>query len=102
MSIVITSEMKEVIEKSAFIPIVSLSGDGKPHLIVVGKAKEIREDGILVFGVYKMEKTRENLGETGVMQAAVVLEKKGYRFSGKGQVEGDKVLLHVESAELLL
>lgn len=35
MQAILTPEMLEVLEKSAFIPIVTLSGDGSPHLIVV-------------------------------------------------------------------
>lgn len=102
MQAILTPEMLEVIEKSAFIPIVTLSGDGSPHLIVVGKAKEIRHGNTIVFGVYKMEITRKNLSENSFMQAAAVLEKKGYRFSGKATVDGDKVLFTVEAADLLL
>lgn len=99
---VLTPEIKEVISQSAFVPITTLSGNGQPHLIVVGKVKEIRSDDTLVFGVYKMVKTRENLAETGIMQVAVAAGKKGYRLSGKGRAEGDEVLFAVEQVEALL
>jgi len=49
-----------------------------------------------------MEKTRQNLAETGVMQVAAVAGKKGYRLSGKARAEGDEVLFTVESADVLL
>ena len=98
----LTPEIKEVIEQSAFVPMATLSGDGQPHLIVVGKVKEVKDDNTLVFGVYKMEKTRQNLAETGVMQVAVVAGKKGYRLSGKAKAEGDEVLFIVEKADALL
>ncbi|OIQ58527.1 pyridoxamine 5'-phosphate oxidase [Moorella thermoacetica] len=99
---ILTPEIKEVIAQSAFIPMTTLSANGQPHLIVVGKVKEVRGDDTLVFGVYKMEKTRQNLAATGVMQVAVVAGKKGYRLSGKARAEGDEVLLTVESVDVLL
>jgi predicted pyridoxine 5'-phosphate oxidase superfamily flavin-nucleotide-binding protein len=99
---VLTPEIKEVIAQSAFVPIATLSEDGQPHLIVVGKVKEVRNDNTLVFGVYKMEKTRRNIAETAVMQVAVVAGKKGYRLSGKAWTEGEEVFLTVEKADALL
>lgn len=99
---VLTPEMKDVISGSAFIPVTTVSREGQPHLIVVGRVKEIPFDDTLVLGVYKMAKTRENLAETGIMQVAAVVEKKGYRFTGKARVEDDKVFFTVEKAEALL
>ena len=98
----LTPEIKEVITQSAFIPIATVSKDGQPHLIVVGKVKEIQGEDTLVFGVYKMVKTRQNLAETGIMQAVAVVGKKGYRFSGKGTPGEKEVVLKVESVEPLL
>jgi len=99
---VLTPEIKEVVGQAPFVPITTVSGDGQPHLIVAGKVKEIRGDHTLVFGVYKMEKTRRNLAETGLMQVAAVSGKKGYRLSGRARVEGEEVLLTVDKAESLL
>lgn len=98
----LTPEIKEVITQSPFIPIATVSKEGQPHLIVVGKVKEIRSDDTLVFGIYKMVKTRENLAETGIMQAAAVVGKKGYRFIGKAHAEEKEVILKVEKVEALL
>lgn len=99
---ILTPEIKDVIGQTAFVAITTLSGSGQPHLIVVGQVKGIPDDNTLVFGVYKMENTRQNLAETGLMQVAVVSGKKGYRFSGKARVEGDKVFFTVEKADTLL
>lgn len=99
---VLTPEIKEVITQSAFIPVTTLSGDGQPHLIVVGKVKEIRGENTLVLGVYKMEKTRQNLTETGVMQVVAVSGKQGYRFSGQACAEGDEVIFTVKKVAALL
>ncbi|MHB8918505.1 MAG: pyridoxamine 5'-phosphate oxidase family protein [Desulfocucumaceae bacterium] len=99
---VLTPEMKDVISRSAFIPVTTVSGEGQPHLIVVGRVKEIRDGDILVLGVYKMIRTRQNLAETGVMQMAAVAEKKGFRFAGQGRVEDGTVIFKVEKADPLL
>jgi len=99
---VLTPEIKEVISQSAFIPVTTLSGAGQPHLIVVGKVKEIRDDNTLVLGVYKMVKTRQNLAETGVMQIAAVSGKQGYRFSGQARAEGEEIFFTVEKIAALL
>ncbi|HBV98215.1 MAG: pyridoxamine 5-phosphate oxidase [Peptococcaceae bacterium BICA1-7] len=99
---VLTPEIKEVVGQAPFIPIATVSGDGQPHLIVAGKVKEIRGDNTIVFGVYKMEKTRRNIAESGLMQVAAVSGKKGYRLSGRASVEGEEVLLTVYTAESLL
>lgn len=99
---VLTQEIKDVISQSAFVPLVTMSGEGQPHLIVAGKVKEIIGDDTLAFGVYKMVKTRRNLTATGIMQAAAVAGKMGYRLTGKGKEEGDCVIFTVEKAEALL
>lgn len=101
-SAVLTEEIKEVLGQAPFIPITTLSGDGQPHLIVVGKVKEIRGGNMIALGIYKMAKTRQNLAETGLMQLAAVSGKKGYRLCGKARVEGEEVILTVDTAESLL
>jgi predicted pyridoxine 5'-phosphate oxidase superfamily flavin-nucleotide-binding protein len=99
---VLTQEIKEVLGQAPFVPITTVSGDGKPHLIVVGKAKEIRGDNTVVFGIYKMNKTQKNLAETGLMQVAAVSGKKGFRLSGKARTEGEEIIFTADGAESLL
>ena len=99
---VLTAGMKEVISSSPFIALASVSKAGEPHLIVVGKVKQISDDSHLVFGVYKMEKTKQNLAETGCLQVVAVSEKVGYRFSGKAVVQNDEVVLAVQEVATLL
>ncbi|WP_242841633.1 pyridoxamine 5'-phosphate oxidase family protein [Desulfitibacter alkalitolerans] len=98
----LSTEIKEVIVKSPYISIVTVSAEGKPHLIVVGKAAGIRNGNILAFDIYKMEKTQKNINENGIMQVAAVYGKKGYRFSGKACVKNKEVLFRVEAIEELL
>ncbi len=100
--VTLTKEMKEAILASPFIALTSVSKAGVPHLIVVGQAKNIVNDSQLVFGVYKMETTRQNLAETGCLQAVVVSGKVGYRFTGKAVVQNDEVILSIEQVAALL
>jgi len=102
---VITEEIKKMITEAPFVPIVTASTQGEPHLIVVGQVKEIKENDVLAFGIYKMEKTQQNIQQTRLMQVAIVSKTdgpKGFRLSGKASVEGELVLFKAEKAEALL
>lgn len=101
-SAILSEEIKKVITESPFVAVASISKEGVPHLIIVGKAKEIRDDNVLVFGVYKMNTTKSNISETGLLQVAVASGKAGYRFTGKACVKDAEILLAVEKAESLL
>ncbi len=101
-AVILADDMKAVIAASPFIALASVSANGEPHLIVVGKAKRVEDDSRLVFGVYKMDKTRENLAATGRLQAAVVDGKIGYRFTGTAVVQGDEVIFSVQQVATLL
>lgn len=86
------------------IPIVTVSPQGEPHLIVVAQAKEIKDDA-LGFGIYKMERTQENIKDNGSMQVAVATLEggpKGVRLTGKASIEGQVVWFKPEKAEVLL
>jgi hypothetical protein len=100
--VAITSEIKDVILASPFIALASVAKSGKPHLIVVGKVKQIKDDSHLVFGVYKMDKTRENLLETGSLQVVAVSGKIGYRFTGKAVAQDDEIVFSIQQVETLL
>lgn len=99
---VLTSEVKKVIAESPFLALATISKAGRPHLIIVGKAKEIKDDNCLVFGVYKMKKTQENISETGMMQVAAASEKSGYRLTGKACIQVNEIAFLVEKVESLL
>jgi len=102
---IITEAIKQMVKEAAFVPIVTVSTQGVPHLIVVGKVKEIKEDNVLSFGIYKMESTQQNIKENGNMQVAIVSTtsgSKGYRLVGKACVDGQDVLFKAEKAEALL
>lgn len=102
---VITKEIQELIPQAPIIPIVTVSSQGEPHLIVVGQVKEVREGDILVFSIYKMHTTQQNIKDTGKMQIVIATREggpKGYRLIGKAYVEGQQVLFRAERAEPLL
>ena len=54
---IITENVKNVIENSAFITLVTQCEDGTPHPIIAGKG-EVASDTVL-FGIYKMEVTQK-------------------------------------------
>ncbi|MBO8170133.1 MAG: pyridoxamine 5'-phosphate oxidase family protein [Thermoanaerobacteraceae bacterium] len=102
---VITDEIKKLAKEAPFVPIITVSAQGEPHLIVVGQVKEVKDDDVLAFGIYKMERTQQNIKETGSMQvvlASKVDGPKGYRLTGKACIEGKEVLFKAEKAEALL
>ncbi len=102
---VVNEEIKDLITKAPFVPIVTVSAQGEPHLIVVGKVAEVRDGDVLGFGVYKMDVTRKNIGENGRMQVVISSMEggpKGFRLTGKASVEGQLVLFKAEQADPLL
>lgn len=102
---VITNEIQELIPQAPIVPIVTVSSQGEPHLITVGQVKEVREGDTLIFGIYKMQKTQQNIQDTGTMQVLIATREggaKGYRLTGKACIEGQQVLFKAENAEALL
>ncbi|MCR6547016.1 pyridoxamine 5'-phosphate oxidase family protein [Dehalobacterium formicoaceticum] len=101
---VFTDEIKDMVVKAPFITIVTVSIDGDPHAIVVGKG-EIKENNILGFDIYKMEKTQQNIKANGKMQVIIATMEggpKGFRLTGKACIEDKQVLFKAEKAEALL
>ncbi|MDK2937690.1 MAG: pyridoxamine 5'-phosphate oxidase family protein [Firmicutes bacterium HGW-Firmicutes-4] len=90
---VISKEIKAVIEGSAFLSLVTLGADGTPHPIIAGKGEVIGD--AVVFGIYKMETTQKNL-ETNinawVVGATMNDGPEGYRLTGTATVK-DKQLI---------
>jgi len=102
---VITEKIKEVISKAPFIPITTISSNGEPHMIVVGKVVEVRDEDILAFGIYKMEVTQNNIKDNGKMQVVIATMEggpKGFRLEGKACIEEKLVLFKAKKVEELL
>ena len=102
---VLNEEIKDVISKAPFIPLVTVSAQGEPHLIVVGKVAETREGDVLCFGIHKMEVTQQNIKNNGKMQVLIATMEggpKGFRLEGTASIVGKLVLFKAEKAEALL
>jgi len=82
-----SNEVKEMLGKMPFVPLVTVENN-VPHLIVVGKAILIDDETVAFFG-WRQDVTSRNIEKNGIMQIAVVSEKrdKGYRLAGKGHTE---------------
>ncbi|MFZ7101609.1 MAG: pyridoxamine 5'-phosphate oxidase family protein [Peptococcaceae bacterium] len=102
---ILNQKIVDLISQVPFVPIVTASEAGEPHLIVVGQVKEIRDQEILAFGIHKMAKTQENVKNNGLMQVVIASRQdgpQGYRLSGQACIEGNTVLFKAEKAEALI
>ena len=102
---VITNEIEKLVKEAPIVPITTVSAKGEPHLIVVGQVKEVKDNDVLVFGIFKMETTQQNIKETGTMQVALASKDggpKGYRLTGTASIEGEKILFKANKAESLM
>lgn len=84
-----SEEIKDLLEKMPFIPLVSQGKEGT-HLIVMGKGFAMEDETITFFG-WRQSKTSENIKNNGVLQIALVSEKKnsGFRLTGSSRIETD-------------
>jgi predicted pyridoxine 5'-phosphate oxidase superfamily flavin-nucleotide-binding protein len=101
---IITDGVKQVVGGTAFLSLVTINADGTPHPIVAGKGEVVGET--LVFGIYKMEKTQENLlknKHAWVVGATMVDGKpKGYRLTGTAEAKDKKLVFMVTKIEELI
>ena len=101
---VITDEMKQIVQGTAFLSLVTVNADGTPHPIVTGKAEAA--GGTLIFGIFKMEKTQENLlknNNAWVVCATITDRKpKGIRFTGTAETKDKKLVFTAAKAENLI
>ncbi len=100
---IITEDVKRVIEDSAFITLVTQREDGTPHPIIAGKG-EVAGDTVL-FGIYKMEVTQKNLSnypKAIIVACSKEPELKGYRLTGTAMSNGKKLVFCPEKVEALI
>ena len=100
---IINDEIKAVIEKSAFLSLVTMNADGTPHPIVAGKG-EVSGNSV-VFGIYKMEQTQKNLlvnKNAWVVAATMDGQPKGYRLAGIAEAQGKKLIFNVTKADPMI
>ena len=99
----ITEDVKKVIEGSAFVGVITVGADGNPHPIVIGKG-EVDGDNVL-FGIYKMETTQANLAaNSNVWVIAATMDEgpKGVRLSGTATVDDKQVIFTTSKVEELI
>jgi predicted pyridoxine 5'-phosphate oxidase superfamily flavin-nucleotide-binding protein len=101
---VITDGVKQVVQGTAFLSLVTINADGSPHPIVSGKGEVVGET--VVFGIYKMEKTQANLlknKNAWVVGATMTDGKpKGYRLTGTAEAKGKQLVFTVTKIEELI
>jgi hypothetical protein len=100
---VITDEIKGIIEGAAVITLVTVNADGTPHPIIAGKG-EVEGDKV-IFGIYKMIVTQENLLKNNkAWVAAGTKEQKprGCRLTGSAAAQDKKLIFTAAKAEELI
>ena len=99
----INEDMKKVLQGTAFLSLVTVGKDGTPHPIIAGEGKVVGD--AVIFGIYKMEVTQENLladKRAWVVGATLEGGPHGYRFSGTAKAAGKELVFLPELAELLI
>ena len=100
---VINDGIKAVIEGSAFLSLITVGMDGNPHPIIVGKGMVAGDT--IIFGIYKMETTQQNLvtnKNVWVVAATKDGGPKGYRLAGTAAVKDKQLIFTPKSADPLL
>lgn len=100
---IISEEIKGVVESSAYISLITVNADGTPHPIAAGKGEVDGET--IVFGIYKMDITQNNLKSNDnawVVAATMESGPKGYRLNGTAQVKEKQLIFSPVKAEELI
>lgn len=100
---IITEDVKKVIEGSAFITLVTQNADGTPHPIIAGKGEVI--DDTVVFGIYKMEVTQKNLSASAhasIVACTMTDGPKGYRLTGTAAARDKQLIFTPSKAEAMI
>lgn len=100
---VITEDIKKIIEGSAFITLVTQNADGTPHPIIAGKGEVV--DDTVVFGIYKMEVTQKNLAakpNASIVACTMTDGPKGYRLTGTAKAVDKQLIFTPAKAEAMI
>jgi hypothetical protein len=100
---VINEEIKGIITGAAVITLVTVNADGTPHPIIAGKG-EVDGDNV-VFGIYKMVVTQENLKKNKnawVVAGTMNQQPKGCRLAGTAVAQDKKLIFTASKAEELI
>ena len=101
----ITEEVKQVVQGTAFLSLVTINPDGSPHLIIAGKGEVSGET--IVFGIYKMEQTQANLLKNKNAWVAGAIRQpddnpKGFRLSGTAEARDKQLIFTPAKVDALL
>jgi predicted pyridoxine 5'-phosphate oxidase superfamily flavin-nucleotide-binding protein len=100
---VIIETIKQVIEDSTFLTLITVNEDGTPHPIIAGKG-EVAGDQV-IFGIYKMEQTQKNLlknNHAWVLGATKTAAPQGFRLKGTAAAQGKQLIFTPTHAEPLI
>ncbi|MDR2486204.1 MAG: pyridoxamine 5'-phosphate oxidase family protein [Treponema sp.] len=101
---IITEEVKQIVQGTAFLSLVTINPDGSPHPIIAGKGEAAGDT--VIFGIYKMEKTQANLlknKNAWVVGATMTGGKpKGIRLTGTAEAQDKKLIFTAAKAESLI
>jgi general stress protein 26 len=99
----ISEEVRTVVDGHAFLTLVTVCADGKPHPIVAGKG-EVTDDTV-VFGIYKMETTQKNLASNNnawIVGATKDGGPKGYRITGTAEAKDKQLIFTPTKVDALI
>jgi general stress protein 26 len=100
---VITEDIKGIIEGAAVITLVTVNADGTPHPIIAGKG-EVDGDKV-IFGIYKMVVSQENLKKSSnawVVAGTKDQKPRGCRLTGTAAAQEKKLIFTASKAEELI
>jgi outer membrane autotransporter protein len=100
---VITEDIKGIIQGAAVITLVTVNADGTPHPIIAGRG-EVDGDKI-VFGIYKMVVTQGNLktnSNAWVVAGTKDQKPRGCRLTGTAVAQDKKLIFTATKAEELI
>jgi predicted pyridoxine 5'-phosphate oxidase superfamily flavin-nucleotide-binding protein len=103
MYMVINETVKQVIEGSAFLTLVTVNADGTPHPIIAGKGAVSGDQ--VIFGIYKMEQTQKNLlqnNQAWIVGATMVAGPQGFRLRGTASVRDKQLIFIATQADRLI
>jgi general stress protein 26 len=100
---VISGDIKGIIQGAAVITLVTVNADGTPHPIIAGKG-EVEGDRV-IFGIYKMVVTQENLKKNSnawVVAGTKDQAPRGCRLTGTAVAQEKKLIFTASKAEELI
>jgi predicted pyridoxine 5'-phosphate oxidase superfamily flavin-nucleotide-binding protein len=103
MYMVINETVKQVIEGSAFLTLVTVNADGTPHPIIAGKGETSGDE--VIFGIYKMEQTQKNLlqnNQAWIVGSTRVEGPQGFRLRGTAAVRDKQLIFTATQADRLI